>query len=310
MRVGFMGTSVFAVVALEKLLTSGHEVVYIVTQPDRPKGRGKKYQMPPVKEAALAAGREVLQPKRIREPEAVTMLTAIPVDVIVVAAYGQIIPQAILEHPAYGCLNIHGSLLPEYRGAAPIQRAIMEGKTETGVTIMYMNAGLDTGDMISRKVLTIGEDENYGELQQRMAELGAEELLAVLQSLEQGTVIRTPQTEETATYAARLESNEEKVDWNRPAAAIHCQIRALAPEPGAYTLWNGKRFKLLASHVAAETGSGTPGTVTEITANGFLVQASPGVLEIRTIQKEGKNRMAAADFTRGVKSFTGTVLGE
>jgi len=309
MRIGFMGTSVFAVQALKKLLASEHEIVYIVTQPDRPKGRGKKLQFTPVKEVALAHEREVLQPLRIREPESVAGITNIPVDLIVVAAYGQIIPQAILDHPKYGCINIHGSVLPEYRGAAPIQRAIMDGKTETGVTIMYMNAGLDTGDIISICRMEIGEDENYGELQQRMAELGAEELLKVIRLLEQGEVSRTVQDDTHSTYAERLLSTDEKIDWNHTADKIHCQIRALSPEPGAYTLWNGKRFKMLASHIIEKESTGEAGKVLAITPKGFIVQAGQGSIEIQVIQKEGKNRMSAADFTRGVKDWTGTVLG-
>lgn len=309
MRVAFMGTSVFAVWALKRLLESQHEVVYIVTQPDRPKGRGKKIQFTPVKEAAQSYGREVLQPLRIREEATVQELTSIPVDVIVVAAYGQIIPQAILDHPRYGCINIHGSLLPEYRGAAPIQRSIMDGKEQTGVTIMHMNAGLDTGNMITRTVLDIGEDENHGELEQRMAEVGADEMLKVLDLLEQGTAPDVPQNDALATYAARLESSEEKISWENTAFQIHCQIRAFAPEPGAYTLWNGKRFKLLASHLVSRQGEGIPGQVLEKTARGFTVQTGQGILEIQMIQKEGKNRMPAAEFTRGVKDWAGTVLG-
>ncbi len=310
MRIGFMGTSVFAVPALKKLLEAQeHEVVYILTQPDRPKGRGKKIQFPPIKETAQAYGREVLQPLRIRDSETVAMLTALPVDVIVVASYGQIIPQPILAYPRYGCVNIHGSLLPEYRGAAPIQRAIMDGKTQTGVTIMYMDVGLDTGDMILRTTMNIGEDENHGELESRMAELGAEELFKVLCLIEQNQAPRIPQNEEEATYAARLDRSEEKICWEDSAEKIHCQIRALAPEPGAYTLWEGKRLKLLASHLLTKEGDGVPGKVLALTTQGFAVQTGCGILEIQTIQKEGKNRIPAPHFTRGVKNWTGTVLG-
>ena len=309
MRIGFMGTSVFAVYALKKLLSSEHEVVYIVTQPDRPKGRGNKFKATPVKEAALEAGREVLQPAKIRLPEAAAMITAIPVDVIVVAAYGQIIPQEILDHPRYGCINIHGSLLPEYRGAAPIQRAILEGKKETGVTIMHMNAGLDTGDMILSVPMAIGEDENHGELEARMAQLGADALLTVLRQLEGGTAARIPQEDAASTYAARMTAEEEKIDWTAPAETIHCQIRAFSPEIGAYTLWNGKRFKLYASHVLPEEAEGDPGEVVRLTPEGFAVKTGRGLLEVKSIQKEGKSRMPAADFTRGVKNWVGTILG-
>lgn len=309
MRVGFMGTSVFAVYALEKLLESAHEVVWIVTQPDRPNGRGKTVKFTPVKETALQKGYEVFQPLKIRETEAVERITAAPLDVIVVAAYGQIIPQAILDFPRYGCINIHGSLLPEYRGAAPIQRAILDGKKQTGVTIMHMDAGLDTGDMILSVPMDIGEDENHGELEARMAQLGADALLRVLEQIEDGSAVRTGQEDALATYAARLTREEERIDWNAPAEKIHGQVRAFAPEIGVYTLWNGKRFKIYATHILPGEGEGTPGEVLSLTPHGFSVQTGRGILEVQSVQKEGKSRMAATDFTRGVKDWVGTVLG-
>jgi methionyl-tRNA formyltransferase len=306
----FMGTSAFAVPSLRGLLRTGYAVREVFTQPDRLKGRNGQLRPTPVKAAALAAGCSVRQPASIKQPETVEYVLAQPVDFIVVASYGQIIPPAILSHPRYGCLNVHASLLPAYRGAAPIQRAIMDGRSRTGVTIMAMDAGLDTGDMLDWAETDIGE-KDAGDLEAELAELGAKRLLSVLAGMTAGTVTRVRQDETQASYAPRLTGQDEILDFSRPAEILCRQIRGLSPQPGAYTRIGGKRLKVFAARTRGETRDAvSPGQILEVTEEGFLVQTGDGLLEFLQVQREGKSRVGGREFARGVPGLSGTVLGD
>ncbi|GGG12917.1 methionyl-tRNA formyltransferase [Paenibacillus abyssi] len=312
MRIVFMGTPDFAVPSLNLLLDNGYEVVAVVTQPDRPKGRKRTLTPPPVKEAALLRGLPVLQPGRMRDPEAIRQVAAFEPDLIVTAAYGQILPKAVLELPRLGCINVHGSLLPQYRGGAPIQRAIMNGETVTGVTIMYMAEGLDTGDMISRVEVPIAEGDTSGTMFTKLSLAGAELLGATLPSIISGTVTPEPQNDAEATYAPNLSREDERIDWTRPAGEIFNQVRGLAPMAGAFTYLHGEVFKVWACRIARAgqaAGQAAPGQVLETSADGILVQTGEGVLELTFIQPAGKKAMPAADWLKGSRIPGGTTLG-
>lgn len=235
MRVVFMGTPDFAVKSLDAVLKAGHEVKGVITQPDRPKGRGKKMLPPPVKERALQLGLPFYQPQSVKDEAFLALLKRLEAEVIVVAAYGRILPQSVLELPLFGCINVHGSLLPQYRGAAPIQRAILNGDKETGVTIMQMAAGMDTGDILLKKAVPIGENDTTGQLFERLAYLGGELLVDALEALAAGRLQREKQNEAEATYAPMLSKTDEIIDWQKPAYILHNQVRGLNPTPGAYT---------------------------------------------------------------------------
>ena len=266
MRIVFMGTSEFAVPSLNKLHSSGFSIEAVITQPDRPRGRGRRLAYSAVKEQAMHLGLTVLQPLKVRLPESVEMLQEIGPDLIVVASYGQLIPPVILHMPRYGCINVHSSLLPAYRGAAPIHRAIMNGERETGVTIMLMDESLDTGDMLAQVRMEIGETEDSGSLEARLAQKGAELLVPTIESWVQGSIQAIKQDESRSTYAAMLKSSEETIDWTREAREIGNQIRALSPQPGAYTLWEGRRLKLF-SPLIPEFGDcpeAVPGQLVEV----------------------------------------------
>ncbi|WP_343085121.1 methionyl-tRNA formyltransferase, partial [Blautia producta] len=300
MRVVFMGTPDFAVGTLEALLEAGHEVVAVVTQPDKPKGRGKTLMPTPVKEAALARMIPVLQPKKVREPEFVETLRKIGPDVIVVAAFGQIISKEILEMPRYGCINVHASLLPAYRGAAPIQWAVINGDKESGVTIMRMNEGLDTGDMIDKVVVPLDENETGGSLFDKLSAAGAKLCAEVLEKLENGTAVFEKQPElSTTDYAAMIDKKMGKINWERPAKEIEQLIRGLNPWPSAYTFMKGKSLKLWTASVVYEEREAVPGEIVEIGKEGILVKTGEGLLLIRELQLEGKKRMDTAAFLRG-----------
>lgn len=311
MRIVFMGTPGFAVPSLHKLLDAGYEVAAVVSQPDRPKGRKKVLTPPPVKEAALARGIPVLQPARMRSPEAVAEIEALRPDLIVTAAYGQILPKAVLDQPRLGCINVHGSLLPKYRGGAPIQRAIINGERVTGVTIMYMAEGLDTGDMISRVEVPIGPDDTSGTLFEKLSLAGAELLMRTLPSIADGTAQAVPQNEEEATYAPNLTREDERIDWSRSAEAIRNQVRGLVPFAGAFTYWNGEVLKVWACRAAADKrgSGGEPGTVAAAGADGLFVQTGEVVLQVLEVQPAGKKAMPAAEWLKGVRLPEGTVLG-
>ncbi|MBM7563508.1 methionyl-tRNA formyltransferase [Paenibacillus sacheonensis] len=309
MRIVFMGTPAFAVASLEAVLAAGHAVELVVTQPDRPKGRKKTLTPPPVKEAALLRGLPVEQPERLRGSETAARIAELKPDLIVTAAYGQILPKAVLDVPRLGCINVHGSLLPKYRGGAPIQRAIMGGETKTGVTIMYMAEGLDTGDMISVAELPITDKDTSGTLFEKLTETGAKLLAETLPSIEAGTVQAIPQNHDEATYAPNLTRDDERIDWNRPARAIYDQVRGLSPMAGGFTLWNGEPFKIWGCTIEKRSASAAPGTVLAVSGEGIVVQTGEDALLLTLIQPSGKKAMPAADWLLGARLAPGSVFG-
>ena len=292
MRIVFMGTPVFSVAALEALVGAGHEIVCAYTQPPRPAGRGKKEQPSPVQARAEALGIPVRHPTSLKTAEAQAEFAALGADVAVVVAYGLILPQAILDAPRHGCLNIHASRLPRWRGAAPIHRAIMAGDAETGVCIMQMEAGLDTGPVLLRKVTAIGAEETTGELHDRLAAIGAEAIVEALARLRELTPEVQP--EEGVTYAAKIDKAEARIDWARPAAEVARLICGLSPFPGAWCDVVGGRVKFHGARVVA--GKGAPGEV----ISGFTVACGEGAVEITRVQREGKKAMAADEVLRGM----------
>lgn len=312
MNIVFMGTPAFAVPSLEMLLAEGYSIAAVVTQPDRPQGRKKVLTPTPVKEAALRHGIPVLQPQRLRSPEAVAELAEYKPDLIITAAYGQILPKSVLDMPALGCLNVHGSLLPAYRGGAPIQRSIINGESVTGITLMYMAEGLDTGDMIAKAEVPIQDDDTAGTLFEKLSTVGAELLLRELPRLLQGKVEAEPQDESKATYAPNLTRDDEKIDWSRTSREIYNQIRGLVPYSGGFTLWNGDVFKVWAAanpgSVQASSSEAQPGTVLKLDDKGIVVKTGDGTLTLLTVQPSGKKAMDAAQFVRGTSLTVGTVL--
>lgn len=317
MRVIFMGTPDFSVGTLEALVQAGHEVVLAVTQPDKPKGRGGKMQYTPVKEKALEYGIPVFQPAKVREPACVEELAGYRADVIVVIAFGQILPRSILELTPYGCINVHASLLPKYRGAAPIQWALIDGETVTGVTTMQMDEGLDTGDILEQEEIPLDPAETGGSLFEKLSILGGKLIVSTLSGLEAGTLAPRPQGESSTSYAKMLDKSMGEVDWTMEAAAIERLIRGLNPWPSAYTHYNGKTLKLWAAKVASseeakavsgEASQGIPGRIL-VSKDALLVETGAGFLSITELQLEGKKRMETAAFLRGFSMETGTVLG-
>ena len=311
MRVIFMGTPDFSVGALKALAENGYEIAGVVTQPDKPRGRGKASAMTPVKEAALELGLTVYQPSRVREQSFMDTVRALNPDVIVVSAFGQIIPKALLELPRYGCVNIHASLLPKYRGAAPIQWAVMDGEPVSGVTIMQMDEGLDTGDMLAKTEVPLEPDETGGSLFDKLSRAGAELLIRTLPALEQGTLTPEKQPLESPTaYARMIRKEDGRIDWNLEAEAIERRIRGLNPWPSAYTELTGKILKIWRAEVLPKESGQTPGTVTEAGKGGFCVQTGKGVLRLLEVQLEGKKRMDAQAFLRGFHVAPGMKLEE
>ena len=311
MRVVFMGTPDFSVGTLEEIIAAGHEVVGVVTQPDKPKGRGKEMQATPVKAVAQKHKLKVYQPIKVKEATFVEELKEMNPDIIVVVAFGQIISQEILDLPKYGCINVHASLLPKYRGAAPIQWAVIDGEEKSGVTIMRMDAGLDTGDMIAKAEVILNLDETGGSLFDKLSQAGAKLLVKVLDDIEKGTAIYEPQPENSPTpYAKMIKKHMGQIDFNEEAVAIERLIRGLNPWPSAYTKANGKTLKLWRAAVAKERTRSNPGTVVRIDEQAIWVQTKRGLLGIEELQLEGKKRMGVADFLRGFKMNEGNVLGE
>ena len=311
MRVIFMGTPDFAVGTLQALLQSEHEVVAVVTQPDKPKGRGKAMQFTPVKEVAAEAGIPVLQPRKVREEAVVEELRSYHPDVIVVVAFGQLIPKSILEMPKYGCVNVHASLLPKYRGAAPIQWAVIDGEEKSGVTTMQMDEGLDTGDMLLTEEVTLDPEETGGSLFDKLSQVGAQLLLKTLDALEKGTVTpRKQPAESTTAYAAMLNKKMGEIDWSQSAVQIERLVRGLNPWPSAYTHLAGKTLKIwkAAVRLSGEQEK-EPGSVILEDKKHFGIQTGDGVLEILELQLEGKKRMGADAFLRGYQLENGTILG-
>ena len=312
MRIVFMGTPVFSLACLEALIESGHEVCAVFTQPDKPRNRGKQLMMTPVKQCALSHNIAVYQPHSLRSGEdaerSVSVLREINPNCIVVVAYGQILPTAILELPRYGCINVHASLLPMYRGAAPIQRCIQCGETVTGVTTMYMAQGLDTGDMIMKQELEITPEMTGSVLHDRLSEIGAGLIVKTLAALESGTAERTPQTGDTC-YAGMITKEELRIDFTKPAAEVHNFIRAMADTPCAYTSLDGKRLKVFGSAVTGMTSAAPVGSIAD--AESFAVVCGDGMcVELTEVQIEGGRRMDISAFLRGRRLEAGTVLGQ
>jgi len=310
MRLVFMGTPDFAVPSLKALVEAGHDVAAVVTQPDRPRGRGKKKAPQPVKEAALALNIPVLQPSGVKEPGFIDLLKKLAPEAIVVVAFGRILPPGILELPWYGCINVHASLLPKYRGSAPIHRAVIDGAKETGITIMYMDEGMDTGDMILREAVPIGEDDTVGAVHDRLAVLGARLLVKTLDLVGRGQALRIPQTG-IPTYAPMLRAGDELIRWDRPAREIYNQIRGMNPWPGARTSLSGRVLKIWRAAVPAGNDTAfEPGEVLACGPEGITVGTGGGKLIITELQLQGARWLNAADFLRGTQAPVGTKLGE
>lgn len=308
MKVIFMGTPDFSVGTLEALAEAGHEVVLAVTQPDKPKGRGGKMQYTPVKEAALARDIPVYQPKKIREPECIEELKKYNADIMVVIAFGQILPKEILQMTPYGCINVHASLLPKYRGAAPIQWAVIDGEKVSGVTTMQMNEGLDTGDMILKTEIPLDPKETGGSLHDKLAEAGAKLCVETLKCLEDKTATWEPQGESTTAYAKMLDKNLGNINWNDPAVQIERLIRGLNPWPSAYTHWNDKVIKLWQADVVEDNTDQEAGTIVKVEKDSFYVQTGEGLLKIEELQLQGKKRMDVGAFLRGNHLEYGEIL--
>jgi len=306
-RTVFMGTPEFALPTLEGLLASGVNLVGVYTQPDRPKGRGKKLAASPVKQLALEHEIPIFQPQKLRDPLAVAELQELQPDLIIVVAYGQILPKAVLDIPRYHCINVHASLLPKYRGAAPINKAIIDGETETGVTTMLMDVGLDTGDMLVKMNLPIGPDETAGQLHDRLALLGRKVLEETLSQLCAGTLRAEKQDDALSCYAPMLKKEDGLIDWQRPAIAIHNQVRGLDPWPGAYTYLDEEVLKMAATTVEADL-SGKPGTILSADKTGVRIACGAGALVVGELQLPGRKRLAAMNFLSGRPLFTGTRL--
>ena len=308
MKIIFMGTPDFSVGTLEALVEAGHEVVLAVTQPDKPKGRGKEMQFTPVKECAMKHQIPVYQPRRVREPECVEELRKYDADIMVVVAFGQILPKEILEMTPYGCVNVHASLLPKYRGAAPIQWALIDGEEVTGVTTMQMNEGLDTGDMLLKTEVVIEEKETGGSLHDKLAAAGAKLCVETLTALQQGTVTPIPQGDATTSYAKMLDKQLGNIVWEKSAVEIERLIRGLNPWPSAYTNWDDKVMKIWNAEVVVSDADATPGMIAKVEKDAFYVQTGEGMLKICELQIPGKKRMDAGAFLRGYQVKEGEVL--
>lgn len=298
MKIVYMGTPDFAVPTLEALVKGGHNVIAAVTQPDKPKGRGKAVLMTPVKEKALEYGIPVYQPVKARDPEFVELLKGMEPDAIVVVAFGQLLPKEILDIPKYGCVNVHASLLPKYRGAAPIQWAVIDGEEKSGVTTMLMDEGLDTGDMLEKVEYVLDAKETGGSLFEKLSIMGGELILSTLEKLENGTVTRTPQGESSTPYAKMLKKSMGEIDWSMEAVKIERLIRGLNPWPSAYSTLKGKTVKIWAAEVAEGETTGNPGRIT-VTRDKLLVETGKDFLSVTELQLEGKKRMDIAAFLRG-----------
>ena len=300
MKVIFMGTPDFSVGTLEALVAAGHEVVLAVTQPDKPKGRGKEMQFTPVKEAALRHQIPVFQPKKVRDPECMEELRKYNADIMVVIAFGQILPQEILDMTPYGCVNVHASLLPKYRGGAPIHKAIIDGEKETGVTIMYMDVKMDTGDMISKVVVPIGEKDHTGSMFEKLSLAGAELLTQTLPKLLAGELEATPQNHEEATFAWNIKREDERIDWYKPANVLYNQVRGLHPWPVAFTQLDDLSVKIWWAEPNNHLYDAEPGTIVKVEKDGIVVACGDHAgLKITDIQISGKKRMDVASLLNG-----------
>jgi methionyl-tRNA formyltransferase len=305
-----MGTPKFAVPTLERIVESGHDVVAVYTQPDRPKGRGQQMAFSPVKECALRLDLRVHQPERVRKPQEVEQMAAWLADSIVVVGYGQLIPQTIIDLPRHGIVNVHASLLPKYRGAAPIQWAVANGDTVTGVTTMLINAGLDTGDMLMKAQTPIAAEDTAVTLAGRLAHMGAALLAQTLEKIDAGTLVREPQNNAEATYAPLLKKEDGRINWHRPALEIHNRCRGFLPWPGTYTTFRGQALHIWRSKPANDIDSGVPGSI-HVAAHRLFVACGEGTaLEIEELQLEGRKRMSAEAFRNGQRLTAYDILGE
>ena len=308
MKVIFMGTPDYAVGALQAIVDAGYEVTAVVTQPDKTKGRGKEMQMPPVKECAIKNHIPVLQPKKIKEAQAIEELRRYEADIFVVAAFGQILSKEILEMPKYGCVNIHASLLPKYRGAAPIQWAILDGEEKTGITIMQMNEGIDTGDILMQEEVPITADETGESLFGKLTDCGAKLIVKALPLIEQGLLTPIKQDEQKSSYAKMLKKSIGEIDFSKEAAVIERKVRGLNSWPSAYTKYKGKTLKIWSASVESGDGKGTPGTVESVSKDSFIVCTGKDRLKITSVQPEGKKRMEVSAFLLGYQVEEGMVF--
>lgn len=309
MNIVFMGTPEFSVSALEELIKAGHNILAVVTQPDKARGRGKEIQYTPVKEAALKYDIPVYQPKQVKDTEFVNVLREINPDVMVVIAFGQILSKDILDIPKYGCINIHASLLPKYRGAAPIQWSIIDGEEITGVTTMYMNEGLDTGDMLDKEIVKISKKETGGSLHDKLAQVGSTLIIETLDKIEKGNISRVKQEDSESTYAKILDKKLGNIDFSMKAVEIERLIRGLNPWPSAYTKLNNKNLKIWDAEVIEKEYEGNFGEIVDINDDSLIVKTGENSLAIMSLQLEGKKRMDVVDFLRGYKLEIGQRLG-
>ena len=310
MKVIFMGTPDFAVPCLEALIRDNYEVVAVFTQPDKPKGRGKKLMMPPVKELAVAEGIPVYQPSTLKSPESFELIEKLSPDIIIVVAYGHILPKSILDLPPFGCINVHASLLPKYRGAAPINWAIINGEDKTGITTMYMDVGLDTGDMILAEELIIGEDETAQELHDRMSQLGSELLIKTLGFIETGNVVRIQQVHEDSSYAPMMTKELGRIDWSNAASEIKNLIRGTFPWPTAYTTYKGETMKIFKCRIKITNEAHESGRIIQITKDELYIGTGKGIIVIQELQFSGGKRLTVKDFLVGNQLEEGVILGE
>ena len=310
-RIVYMGTPDFAVEPLEAIIKAGYEVAAVVTQPDKQKGRGKEVKMTPVKVCALRHGIPVFQPVKIKEPEAVAELEKYQADLFVVAAFGQLLSEEILNMPEYGCINIHASLLPAYRGAAPIQWAIIDGETQSGVTIMQMDKGLDTGDMLLKRSVELSPKETGDSLHDKLMHLGAELIVEALSKLEKGELVPEKQKDELSSYAKKLTKAMGQIDWSKDAVSLERWIRGLNSWPSAYTFFGGKTLKIWEAQVTEENGAqkAEPGQVVSVSRESFTVACGQGELQILSLQLEGKKRVSTREFLLGYQVEPGMILG-
>ena len=309
MKIVFMGTPDFSVETLKQILAAGHEVSLVVTQPDRPRGRGKKPSFSPVKEYAMEQNIPCFQPEKIRDESCMEILQKEQADIFVVVAFGQILPQRILDIPKYGCMNVHASLLPKYRGAAPIQWSVINGDAETGVTTMRMDAGMDTGDILLQERIAIAPDETGGSLFDKLAVAGGALCVKTLSRIEDGTIESIPQDHEAATYTRMISKQDGEIDFTLPAERIECLIRGMNPWPSAFTRIGNKMLKIWEADVIAQNDAHQPGEIFDVTKDAFCVAAGDGALKILSLQLEGKKRMNTADFLRGYTLANGDCLG-
>lgn len=309
MRAVFMGTPEFSVGTLDAMCKAGHEVVAVFTQPDKQKGRGKSVLMTPVKERAIELNIPVYQPEKLKEDENYEILKELNPDVIVVVAYGQLITKRILDLPKYGCINVHASLLPKYRGAAPIQWAVIDGEEVSGVTIMKMDESLDTGDMIMKKEIALNSKETGGSLHDKLAILGANLLVEALEALENGTATYTKQDDSKMTYAKKLTKELGNIDFSMPAKEIERLVRGLNPWPSAYTTYEDKNMKIWDVEVSDKVYEGKNGEIVDVSKNDFTIKTQDGAIIVKELQLQGKKRMDAGAFLRGTKVEKGVFLG-